>query len=148
MRMATRKKGTKRASRRPAQFYQNEHGTVKIGDTLEHIRQKGMSSTPMRLGSGSCVARNLDLPVWGDEVASPRLLVRKGAHTAAELRHIDRIKSADNRYPIVAYRESRTGRIFVIDGMHRLAKAWSKKRPRVRAYVLEETELRALMARR
>lgn len=76
----------------------------------------------------------LEYPSWGD--ISP-IEVVKDMNNKKYIDHKTRILNADLKYPIMI--EKKTN--IIIDGLHRLAKAYLLKKRKIHAYIFDENEM-------
>lgn len=85
----------------------------------------------------------LDLPLWQRDGVRFRVAPRDVLARPDEFPdHLRRVRSADLAYPVHAVRHH--GRMVLLDGYHRLARAVLEARPRVEAVVLSLADLDTL----
>jgi hypothetical protein len=126
------------------QVYSNDIGDVDVVDVLTTVQFLGTRSKRLPM---SRLFHNLQQPVWGERIGTPFELTKKVNEGSSlsndEFHHWERVMNSDLRYPIIAYTSG--DRLFVIDGMHRLTKAFNTKKTTLKVFIIKEADLDDLM---
>lgn len=117
-------------------FYSNEQGKYFVRDMVKVCQEKEVWSLPL-----TKVIHNLAYQAWSDNDnrgVTPWMVLKDREDNF--LRHKRRIEDADLSYAIII-----TEDYDIMDGMHRLCKAYREDRRFINCVVITEKELRGII---
>ena len=85
---------------------------------------------------------HLDIPYWENDkkqrwTVSPRDVMNRASDTMIEQK---RVESVDIKYPIDLFEND--GKLFVLDGLHRLVKLYNQKQKRIQVRIIPKERFR------